>query len=224
MAAISLSTIRTRVLERANMVGSTFVSTAELNAIINGEAAELNDLVIAAMEDDFTQNTTFTITGANTYAVPGTTLKIRGLDIQNGAGWTPLEKCSLRDVRYSGNAIAYRQCGPRYHWALDTLYFDQLDASGTYRLWYIPEYVDLVADGDTIDYPQNWIEFVISGSAAKCLAKEESDPSVQLGLKQAIKVRIQAMAANKDASGPDRIQRTRGRDRYDDDEGSGYRR
>lgn len=218
-ASTQLSDLRTRVLERANMSTSTgassgFVSTAELNAIINTEAAELYDTIASAYSDYFTVNLAFTVaSGTNTYAMDPTVFELVGVDRLEGTDYLPLTKCSLKEARYTSNrGPYYLGACLRFHWAGSTLYFDRIDASGTYRLWYIPQWVDLVADSDALVLPNNWAyAAIISGSAAVLLAKEESDPSVQLGLKQAATARIMAMAANRDVSGPDRIERTRNR-------------
>lgn len=217
MASITLANLRTRVLERANMVGSSFVSTAELNAIINGEGAELHDIVVGAYEDQFTTSLQFTISSGNTYSLTSSFYKLRGLDIQEGGDWFPLQRYEWHN-RNRRTANSYHHAKEiRYRLVGSTLTLTPEDSAlGTYRLWYIPGYTDLSADSDELAYPQNWHEFVIAGAAAKCLAKEESDPSVQLGLKEAAKQRIISMAANRDAGGPERIERVR--NRYADEE------
>ena len=225
-ASISLADIRTRVLERANMLSSTgassgFVSTAELNAIINGEAAELYEDVADSYSDQFTTSLTFAVaSGTNAYAVDASVWQLVGVDRLEGSNFYPLDRCSLREVRHTSAMIWNIGCRLRYHWASGTLYFDRVDASGSYRLWYIPEYVDLAADGDTLTYPNNWFEYIFAGAAAKLLAKEESDPSVQLGLKAQAKARIMTAASNRDVSGPETVRRMH--DEYDDFYGLGY--
>lgn len=217
--AIALSDLRTRILERADMLNSQFISTAELNAIINGEGAELHDLVVSRFEDQFTTSLNFSITSGNSYPLTSTFYKLRGVDFDDGNGqFNAIRKYdwAARNRRVAGGfwrsrTLSYRLVGSNLLITPD----DQ--ALGNYRLWYIPPYVDLVADGDLLDYPQYWHECVIAGGAAKCLAKEESDPSAQFQLKAAMQQRIMAMAANRDAGAPERVERVRRNYDYDDD-------
>lgn len=227
-SSIALSALRSLVLQRANMENTEFVTTSELNSIINGEGAELHDLVISRFEDQFTINTTFTISpGSSTFdltSLPSTApfYKFRGLDYQvgNSSDWYPVHKFqwNSRDRRLSARQyflvreIQYRLVG-------SNIVLTPTDgAYGTYQLWYIPAYVDLVIDADTLTYPQNWYEFIVAGSAAKCLAKEESDASIQLGLKSAAQQRILAMASNRDAGAPERVERVRNHHPYSHEE------
>lgn len=219
-ASIQLSDLRTRVLERANMltsagVSSGFVSTAELNAVINSEGAELWELIASAFADQLTTSLSFTVApGANTYVVDAAVYELQGVDRLEGTDYYPLDPCSLREARYASSRGSYVLGSRlRYHWAGTTLYYDRAVADGTYRLWYTPAYVDLVADADTVTWPNNWaLACIVAGSAAILLAKEESDPSIQLGLKQQAMARIVTNAANRDVSGPQTIARIRNRE------------
>lgn len=218
MSVINLDSLRDRVLERANMansggVGSGFIALPELDSIINGEAGELYDTVVGAYADQFTTSLLFTLAaGANAYAVTSAVYQLRGVDRQEASDWFPLRKSDWNGRGRSGSLALYSRWARdvEYRFVGQNILFTPTDAAaGSYRLWYVPGYVDLVAASDVLDYPSQWAECVIAGSAAKCLAKEESDPSVQLGLKSSLTQRIMGMAANRDAGAPDRIERVR---------------
>ena len=215
MAAITLANLRSRILERVNMENSSFVSTTELNALINIEAAELHDLVVSSHEDNFTASTTFTISTGNTYELASITnpsfYKLRGLDKDSGNGvYEEVKKFSFNNRnRKASNAFQINTTDVRFRIIGSKLYLTPDDgATGNYRLWYIPAFTDLSADGDTLSYAENWYEYVIAGVGAKLLAKEESDISAPLRDKEAIKVRIKQQAS-QDASGPDKMIRVR---------------
>ena len=57
-------------------------------------------------------------------------------------------------------------------------------------------------DGETYN---GWEEYVTIDAAIKCLQKEESDVSMLMAQKQAIKNRIHNMAANRDAGDPESV-------------------
>ncbi len=206
MATITLAELKARVLERANMVGSDFIATAELVSIINGEGAELHDTVVAAYADQLTTELEFSIAnGSSTYDVAPEMYELRGVDFSVGDGdWLPLGhfQWNERGVYWGGT---FRLVGSKIYVTPASM------APGNYRLWYVPEYVNLAADGDALTYPQGWCEAIMAGSAAKCLVKEESDASVQLGLKQQAIKRIEGMAPNRDVSGPETIEFSRNR-------------
>ena len=214
MPSITLANLRSRILERANMENSSFISTTELNSIINIEAAELHDLVVSAFEDDFTVSTTFTISSGNTYALSSLSTpfyKLRGLDKDMGSNdYREIRAFNFnqRNTRAS-NIFEPYSTSVRYRLIGGNLYLTPDDAAtGNYRIWYIPSYVDLASDGATLDYPENWYEYVISGATATILAKEESDPSIHLRKKDEMKARIQKMASQRDAAEPASMVRT----------------
>ncbi len=223
MAAITLANLRTAALLRADMASSDFVSAAEVTALVNVEAAELHAELVTVYEDQFTTSATFTISSGNVYALASVTasapfFKLRGLDRDEGGGdWRELERFDFldRNRRRSGGGngrdVRYRLVGANIVLTPDDA------ATGTYRLWYVPGWVDLSADGDTLDVPENWHEFVVSGVAAKLLQKEESDSRSQLAAKENVRARIRAAAQNRDASGPERMARIRTRYTYDRD-------
>lgn len=218
MSSVALSTLRTAVLERTGNENNPGYSTAELNRIINGEGAELHDLVVSRFEDQFTTNLQFTIASGNTYSLASTFYKLRGLDrLESGsADWQEVAKFDFNDRnRRSSTGLWPVARNIRYRVIGSTIFLTPDDAAtGTYRLWYIPGYVDLSADGDTLDYPENWHEYVIAGSCAKVCIKEETDPSGHMAIKSGLKERILAMASNRDAGLPDRVLRIRNRNPY----------
>lgn len=228
MTTIALVDLVADVRSRADMVDSEFVDDAtEVIRWINEEAAKLHDLVVSRFEDQFTTTSVPIIVAPGTSSIPLTTLaltgfyKLRGVDrLENGASdWQEIRPFDFnnRNRRTSGGAW-YRSRVVQYRLVGASILLSPDDAcDGTYRVWYIPSFTPLAADGDTIDFPENWHEFVIAGAAAKCLAKEESSTSIQMALQTDVRATILAMAANRDAGSRMRIENVRRRDLDDDD-------
>lgn len=208
MTAISRDTLATRILERAQMEGSTFIApTTELVAIIEGECGELHDLLLSRPTNPLTVPLAFTIAGgASSYTFTSAFFSMRGLDWQDGSEWRSLRRASFEERNRSyanhgrrGRELRYDLIGP-------TLFITPPErAPGNYRLWHDPAYVPFATGATTKDFPNGWEEFVIAGGAAKCLAKEESDPSVQLALKERVRQRILIMTTLRDRAAPRRI-------------------
>lgn len=216
MGTISLVNARLAVTDACNMpaaaASGTFVTTSELNRVLNSQCAELHDLVVSRFEDQFTTSLQFTVSSGNTYTLAAGFYKLVGLDRDEGGGdWCRIHKFDWNDRnrRAAGRTwrrsreIRYRVVGSTIQLTPDD------DALGTYRLWYVPQWTDLSADGDLIDFPQNWHEYPIAGAIAHVLAKEESANGHWLAQKAALRARILAMAANRDADGPSRIRDVR---------------
>lgn len=218
---ISLSQLRTAILQRADMENSNFVSDAELNSYINNSIEELYDLIVSRYEDYYTESVQFTITaGQDGYAFPNAIYKMRGLDVQSGSDWLTVDKFNFEE-RNRGQQhllLATVYADIRYRLIGSTIKLVPADqAPGTYRLWYIPRFTDLVNDSDTLQSDlEQWYDYIVVDCAIKVLTKEESDPSVFIAQKVALTNRIQNMASNRDAGQPETV--TRIRNRFYDDE------
>jgi hypothetical protein len=224
--AVTLSSLRTQVRERADMQNSLFVSDSELNLYINNSAWELYDIVVSKFEDQFIYTDsitglpptyTITDTAQNWFTLPSNFYKLRGVDRQketSGDSWFTLSKWNFaernsfldRGVRsYWGSSTAcYRVLGQKVS------ILPQGDSAGTYRLWYIPKMTEMTVSVDLDPSIEMWSEYVVVDSAIKCLIKEESDTSMLMAIKQGLLDRIESMSANRDAGSPEKIANVRG--------------
>jgi hypothetical protein len=224
--AVTLSSLRTQVRERADMQNSLFVTDTELDLYINNSAWELYDIVVSKFEDQFVY--TDSITGLppeyaitdvaqNWFTLPANFYKLRGVDRQqdsNSDSWFTLSKWNFaernnfldRGVRalYGVATASYRVLGQK------VTILPQSDSAGTYRLWYIPKMTTLTSGVDLDASIEMWSEYIVVDAAMKCLIKEESDTSMLMAVKQALLQRIESMAANRDAGSPEKIADVRG--------------
>lgn len=200
----TLQQLRLEVRRRANMENSTFVTDTELTSYINLSYAELYDILVSRFEDYYSKRVQFSLpSGANQYSLPADLYKVRGLDWQLSPNdWATVGKWNFEERNRINRSItrtlrgvfdrSYRVMGS------ELVVLPESVSAGNYQLWYIPKYTPLVNNTDTTTDILDFDEYIIVDSAIKCLQKEESDVQVLLLQKQALKDRIEAMAANRD--------------------------
>lgn len=185
----TLGEIRLTCQQRTDMVNSQFISDSEWNSYINNSYFELYDLLVGAYGDDYyvANPYTYTMDGTNfQYALPNDFYKAIGVDVllMGSNFYVPIKSFNFGD-------------------RTPNFYIGSVPSAGQRaRLWYIPRMAELVDDADEMDGVSGWEEYIVCDVAIKALAKEESDPSVFMAQKQALKVRIQSMASNRDAGNP----------------------
>jgi hypothetical protein len=172
MATTTLLQLRTRIRQRADLVGSDFVTDTELNDLINTAYKELYAHLVAKSLNRTETSYAVPITGAASYALPADFYSLIGVYRTEG-----LDK--LRLTRYSdtfqpstrtGDACEYRVVG-------SNLALHPVPTGGTYTLVYIPVAPVLATDADTVNGVLGWEEFIVLDVAICCLEKEESDTS-----------------------------------------------
>lgn len=206
---VTLAQLKTQARQRSDMVNSQFVTDSELVSYINASLAELHDLLIASFNDDYAiEEHLFNSNGTDLeYNLPADFYKLRGVDVRTGNGqWTTVKRFNFNRRNEDQNSFAWNLLGlPYLEYRLvgSKIRFNRTpDANTNFRLWYNPRLTELVADSDTYDDVNNFAEYVVVDVAIKMMQKEESDVTVLLAQKQALKERIQAMAANRDANEP----------------------
>lgn len=208
---ITLLELRNRARQRSDMETSDFVSDAELNGYINSSIAELHDLLVAAYGSDyFLSDHSFTTSLSTTdYALPADFYKMKGVDIRiNNNNWFSVRPFNFNERNRNQDLTWGLLLGPsiRYRIMGGNIKFNPApDAAYNARIWYVPKSTVLVADGDTFDDLNQYAEYVIVDAAIKMLQKEESDVSVLMTQKQALKRRLEEMADNRDAGQPETI-------------------
>ena len=236
---MSLAEIRQQARERADRVNSNFFTTQELNNYINSSMFELYDILVTAYEDYFLATpvlfqtdgisfnyplpdgvTTFmsginpsqTIVGAPIDKLVGVDL---GVNTVQGA-WVTLSKFQFIDrnryVYPNSQSTLYGVFNLQYRMMGNVIQFIPTPSGNQYiRLWYIPRLQELLQDTDiTTVSISRWVDYIITDVAIKMLQKEESDVSVLMAQKMALKKRIEEASQNRDAGQPDKINDSRG--------------
>lgn len=208
---LTLTALTTQIQERADMVNSNFVSSAEWTAYINQSYQELYDILVQKYGDDyFVSNSTFVTDGVNQlFSLPADFQKLLGVDLQLSTttdSFVTLRPFNFSDRnRYSVPNFQsfYGVTNMRYRLQGSNLWLTPIPASGqTIQVWYVPQLQPLVSGSDIANNLGGWLEYVIVDVCIKALAKEESDVSVFMAQKQALIQRIEAAAENRDAGSP----------------------
>lgn len=236
-AEMTLGQIRLMSQQRADRVNSNFVTLPEWNTYINQSYFELYDLLTTLYEDYYLAppvqiNTDGT---SQQYALPDGTnykggvfggsagnpspafYKLMGVDCglnQQGNAWVTLRKYNFiarnRFVYPNISSTFLGVFNLQYRLMGNSLYFIPTPSGGQIlRVWYIPRVAQLLKDNDILDGVSGWTEYVVVDAAIKALQKEESDTSLLVAQKQALRQRIEESAMNRDAGQPDTISDTR---------------
>lgn len=206
----TLSDLRTRVRQRADMVDSDFVTDAELTTYIQQSYRRLYNLIITTFSDWYVDDPVeFTIaSGSNTYTLPATFYKLIAVDFKLNGEWVEVRRYTMTERNRRTNG-AWRIFHPTNMYRLmnGKLRFIPTDnAQGTYRYWAVSKPNIPTADSDTIEGENGWDEFVVLDAAIKCLNKEESDTTIlQLELAQ-VKEDILINANSYDEGGSERVE------------------
>jgi hypothetical protein len=218
MANLTLSEIRQRCRERADMKESNFVEDQELTFYINQSIAELHDMLVQSYGADYyVKSIEFQTVGQQeAYDISSVVTdedfyKLRAMDAQlNGDDWFTLQRFNFNErnrFQHSGVWDYLGLTNVRYRLVGDKIRFAPVpDRDITVRMWYVPRAATLAADTDTYNDFNGWIEYVIVDCAIKMLSKEESDVSVLLAEKQLLKRRVEEVANNRDIGEPESIQ------------------
>lgn len=216
---VTLLELKTRARQRADMVSSQFVTDAELTDYINASIAELHDLLIGSYNEDyFMEEVQFTATTAIEYPLPDGTnysgapkfYKVRGVDIQVTAqDWVTVKRFNFNRRNEDQTRFAWNLLGQpymEYRLVGSNIRFNRTPNSNTiFRIFYHPVAPVLALDADEYDDQNQYAEYVVVDAAIKMLNKEESDTSVLLAQKEALKKRITDMAQNRDANEPETV-------------------
>lgn len=224
---MSLGQIRLNAKQRADQVGSNFLTLPEWNANINQSMFELYDLLVTVYEDYFAQHIEFQTNGQDmSYPLPNglnydaspSFYKLLGVDLGISTGnnaYVTVDKFNFIDRnRYlypNSNSTIYGVFGMKYRMVGENIEFiPKPTASQPIRLWYVPRLTELLKDNDiTSTSISGWIEYVITDAAIKAMQKEESDVTVLMAQKMALIKRIEDSAMNRDAGRPDTISDVR---------------
>lgn len=179
MASVTLATLRTRVRERADMVGSSFVgdTATGLDSWINEGHQKLHGMLVEAMGEEYVSTSTAlnTVAGTSTYALPAGFYKLYGIDLTYQGDTYALQPY-MRAERAAYQQEEWTLRGPpRYSLVGGNLKLQPTPQSvmaGT--IFYAPEATVLASGTDAVNYPNGWEKYVVLYAAIQALLKEES--------------------------------------------------
>lgn len=210
MAAVTLTTLRSRVRERADMVGSSFVadSATGLDAWINEAHQKLHQMLVDALGEEYVSSSSAftTVAGQSDYSLPAGFYKLYGVDLTIGGviydleQYTRQERNTLRNTNTAGWYL------PKYSLVGSTLRLFPAPAgalAGT--MLYAPEATTLVNTTDTVTYPNGWERFIVIDAAIQALNKEESNTAALVAERASIIREIETTKEQRDLAHPKRI-------------------
>lgn len=205
----TLGLIRAQAQQRADMVNSNFITTAEWNAYINASYYELYDILVQKFGDDYFVASPYTYTtqvNLQFYPLPVDFYKLLGAEVQLNTGapnsFVTLKKFQFIDRNrwsYPNIYTFYGITNMRYRINGNNLMIVPIPQAGqTIQIWYIPRQAELINDGSIVDGVSGWQEYIIVDACIKAWNKQESDPSVFMAQKAALLKRIEEAAENRD--------------------------
>jgi len=190
-SAATLSDLRARALDYADMTGSNFPVEARVNDYINSAASEMYDILVNAYEDYFLSTQSITlVAGTENYALPSDFYKAKRVYYLSGGRRFSIHPFNLE--------------------TLDGAKTSPL-TSGSAELWYVPEMSLMTSDSDTISsiippMIKGWPDYKAISAAIRLLIREESDPTGLMQEKLLMQQRLISLAEPRDAGIPDAIQ------------------
>lgn len=206
----SLTSLIAEIRKRTNMENSTFVDDPEITNYINQEVTELHGhMTMAEGQPHFrSQFDISVVPGTQLYALPAdfwrvqrVTATIDGI-VRDMAPFMEGERAALLNTQYLGAMFSN---GPRYRIQADNIEILPSNRAFAAKLLYTSASPLLASGADTLDGFNGYEQAVVYGVSAIILQKEESDPSFYLSSKDRIYKQIEALAAQRDASHPERV-------------------
>ena len=204
----SLTNLIADVRQRTNQENSTFVTDAEITEYLNQELAELHGrLTMVAGHPYFRSSQAYPVTaGTSLYALPADFWQVQEVDAYlDGIRRTLQPFMAGERAGLSNTNVYFFPSSPSYRVQAGNIEFLPADRTYTATLYYVRSSPRLSAGADTFDGFNGYEVAAIYGTCATILQKEEADPNFYLGLRQAQYRRIDAEAAHRDASNPERV-------------------
>lgn len=217
MSTVTLQTLRTRVRERADMVGSSFVadSATGIDAWINEANQKLHGMVVDALGEQYVSSSAAftTVTNQTDYTLPTDFYKLYGVDLFINGFWRsllPLNNAERNAYRNAKSNGWFRRASgwfmPRYQLVGNKLrMYPEPDGGMSGTFLYAPEATVLTLTTDSVTYPNGWERFIVLDAAIQALLKEESSPSGLIAERDRVVQEIQLAKENRDLGNPQQV-------------------
>ena len=210
MATVTLTTLRSRVRERADMAGSNFVADTAtgLDAWINEANQKLHGMLVDALGEEYVSSSSALATVADTsdYALPTGFFKLYGVDLTIAGYIRALLPYNRMERNAYRNDQNYGWHIPRYSIVGSYLRIYPTPTSvlsGT--IYYAPEATVLTAGTDSVSYPNGWERFIVLDAAIQALLKEESSVTALIQERDAVVREIAQTKENRDLASPKQV-------------------
>lgn len=204
--SISLTDLRSRVRERADMVGSSFVTDAanSLDAWINEGLHRLHGRLVDAYGEEYCANSanyTF-VTGTTSYDLPDYFLKLYAIDMTLNGYVRSLKKMA----RSERNIFRNRSAGiavPRYMIrGQKVVIYPEVPNGTAFTVHYAPRAKLLSGANLTTNIPAGWEQYIVLYAAIQALHKEETDARHLQGELAKLEHELDLTKEQRDLAGP----------------------
>lgn len=219
MAAVTLTQLRAKARELADMVNSQFITdTADsLDQWINEGAQKLHDLYVQAYGEDYVEKsaTLTTVAGQTDYTLPADFYKLLGIELPIAGKMRTLVpfKRSERNGLTTEVSLYSSLSLPRYKLSKGVVRL--LPAPGSVlvgKIWYSPllqvtkadtSVINLLVDpGDSINFENGAERYVIMYAARKAKLKQEDDVRDITADLEAEEQKLQVLIEERNAADP----------------------
>jgi hypothetical protein len=217
--AVTLAQLRKQFYNRFDVGAQNYIQTDEANTLINEGASHLHNWLVTEAEYLIWQESQIPLVpGVSDYPFAPTVQKLLKLfgpaynpSSVSTPAWMPLHRIMPQEYR-GGNMGALNTIQP--FWPYGYMLMGQTlriiptpQKAMTLLMWYVPVYVDLVADTDTTELAlvPGYQEFIINQAVIGARIKEESDTSALERRQQQIMVLMQAAMINRDMGQPQHV-------------------
>lgn len=180
MATVTLLTLRTDAYKACDQQDQKLCPPAEVTRYINAAIKKLRDFLTINNVNYFQKSGPFTVSAAtgDTYGLPADFHKCVNVFWDAGVGrLLRMEECPPNEDEFTVAGVGWNyDYKVRYELLVGNIRFIPAP-TGTYTvtLKYVPTFVDLAADGDTVELYNGWEEWVTLDAASRMAGKEESD-------------------------------------------------
>lgn len=143
-----------------------------------------------------------------------------GAQINNTQGWVSMSRFNWADhnkynilLGAASNNVSGQYCSFQYREMGNQFYIIPTNSGQYFRLWYVPINKQLLQDTDMLPFGYSaWWEYPVVDAAAKALAKRQFFDQAQelMNRKQALEIRIETTAANRNVGQPNTATNSRG--------------
>lgn len=206
---ITVTNLVLAIRERADQVGSTFVSDAEIIRMISASWGELYMKVVGAYPERYLELKTLTADGTSDYAQDATFLSTVWIaEVVSATGPMRRLRCISAEelplwlLRTGGRAEVYFVTSG----SNAILLLPAPPTGQTYRHAYIPVPVDLASGATEINGEAAWEQFIVCDVAGKIAQKEESEHRGHFAERDRIGKRIDEEATLREILEPRRVE------------------
>lgn len=216
---VTLAQLRTQFYNRFDVGVQNYIQPAEADQLINEGASHLHNWLTSEAEYLIWEESQISLVpGVNDYPFAPTVqklLKLFGPDSSGAAtsapAWMPMHR--IMPQEYRGGAMGATSTIQPF-WPYGYMLMGQTlriiptpQQELPLLMWYVPTYIDMVADTDTVELAvvPGWQEYIVNHAVIGARIKEESDPAPLERRQAALMQLMQASMINRDMGQHQRV-------------------